>query len=158
MSRFLFGLLVLGGIVIYGYFSGANRDESGQIVSEGSLDAFAVKVGDCTIELDFSDAETQVFSSVKAVPCSEPHDNEFYASFDLTQEKFPGEDVISAFSEDQCLASFESSFGIAYEDSVLELGYMYPTAESWTQANDREVVCVVFHMDGEKLIGNAKGI
>jgi len=33
---------------------------------------------------------------------------------------------------------------------------MYPTSESWQQ-DDREVVCAVYDMDANKLVGTAAG-
>ena len=34
---------------------------------------------------------------------------------------------------------------------------LYPTPQSWKQGNDREVVCAVYDMEANKLVGSAKG-
>lgn len=161
MSRSnLVWLLIVGGFLLYGYINSADRGDDGAIVSEGSLDVFALRVGDCTID-DVGTADSEAdesISSVKAVPCTEPHDNEFYAAFNLEHETFPGAEIIETEAAAGCLEQFAPALGIDFENSVLEYSYMYPTIESWEQNNDREVICMVYHMEGEKLVGNAQGI
>ena len=50
----------------------------------------------------------------------------------------------------------ERYVGRDYESSALDVVTMYPTQESWAQ-NDREVVCALYDMSGEKLVGSVKG-
>ena len=99
---------------------------------------------------------------IAAIPCSEPHDNELYAVFDLSDrlpylalERFPGEEGIVSFSRDGCFERFENFLGIPYEKSTLLVRMLYPTAESWAQG-DREVSCMVYHPE-EKLAGSMRG-
>ena len=92
----------------------ADQAESGDIVSAEDLDAFPMREGDC-----FNDSSdlTQARSvktgrgglaeGIAAIPCSESHDNELYAVFDLSDrlpylalERFPGEEGIVSFSRD----------------------------------------------------------
>lgn len=140
------------GFAVYSASTSVDRDESGAIVGEGSVDAFNVQVGDC-----FNDvASFDEISSVPGVPCSEPHDNETFAVFDVTVESFPEEDGMGELAYNSCMSHFESFVGRDYESSSLEITTMYPSSESWAQ-NDREVVCAVFDMDANKLVGSAKG-
>lgn len=55
-----------------------------------------------------------------------------------------------------CYERFESFVGRDYETSTLDITMMYPSPESW-QANDREVICSVYDVEANKLIGSAKG-
>ncbi len=62
---------------------------------------------------------------------------------------------IAEISEASCIDRFESYVGRDYETSALDVVTMYPTAESWAQ-NDREVVCALYDMSGEKLVGSVR--
>jgi len=147
----------------------ADRAESGDIVSAEDLDAFPMREGDCFDgSLDMNQARSVGISGggfaeeMAAIPCSEPHDNELYAVFDLSDrlpylalERFPGEEGIVSFSRDGCFERFENFIGISYEESTLLVRMLYPTAESWAQG-DREVSCMVYHSE-EKLAGSMRG-
>ncbi len=141
------------GFAFYGAVSGVDRDGSGAIVGEGTLDAFAVKIGDC-----FDDATDfgEEVSSLAGVPCADPHDNETYAVFDVSFDSYPNEEVMSGHASDACLEQFEPFVGKDYESSTLEISTMYPTQQSWDQS-DREVVCAIYDMNANKLVGSAQG-
>lgn len=76
------------GVAGIGWFTGAKRDDSGAIVSSGTIDAFQIRVGDCFDDAASVGEETEV-SGVRGVPCSQPHDNEVYAVFDVDPTEFP---------------------------------------------------------------------
>ena len=141
------------GFAIYGASTNVDRDENGDIVGGGTVDAFNVQIGDCFNDTFDYDEEV---TSVPGVPCSEPHDNETFAVFDLKLESYPADDQIGEIAYESCLERFESFVGNDYESSVLEINMMYPTTESWA-ANDREVICAIFDMNGEKLVNSARG-
>jgi len=145
-------ILAVLGFVIYGAATNANRDSTGAIVGEGSVDAFQVRVGDC-----FNDAsmDTSEVSNVAGVPCSEPHDNETYALVNLTLEDYPGTEQMGELANESCMQEFAGFVGKDYESSTLDILTMYPSADSWRQ-DDREVVCAVYDMNIEKLVGSAK--
>ena len=158
MSRLRIALIVLFvGFIAYNSLNDADRDESGEIVSGGDMSAFSVRVGDC-----FNDPPEildggQEIMDVGAVPCVEPHDNEVYAQFDLSLGAYPGDEEISVLAYDRCMESFESFVGISYAESILDILRLTPTAESWSQQNDREVSCAVYNIELEKLTGSMRG-
>ena len=137
---------------VYDFINDAVRDESGSVISEGQIDVFTMRAGDC-----FNDPEAAEFEDVAGIPCFEPHDNEVYAVFDVSFDKFPGEETMSDAATDECLKRFKKFVGRPYEDSVLDIFPIYPTDDSWSRVNDREVICAIYHMDGEKLTGSNKG-
>jgi hypothetical protein len=153
MKNWIFYILAGIGIVTYGAMTDANRDSSGAIIESGNVDAFQIRVGDCFD--DTSDAGEEV-SSIPGVPCTQPHDNEAFAVFDLSLEAHPGDEAIAEISFDACIERFEPFVGLDYESSQLDITLMYPTQMSWAQ-NDREVVCAVYDLDGDKLTGSVKG-
>lgn len=153
MKNWVFYILAGIGVVTYGALTDANRDRSGAIVASGNLDAFQVRVGDC---FDDNNNDGEQVTSIPGLPCSEPHDNETFAVFDLSLDSHPGEEAIAEISFDACIERFEPFVGTDYESSTLDITLMYPTEMSWAQ-NDREVICAVYDLDGNKLTGSVKG-
>jgi hypothetical protein len=151
MNKFAAYLLAALGFGIYGVMTGVDRDDAGNIVDGGTLDAFQIRLGDC---FDDPDAYADEFSSLPGVPCAEPHDNEAYAVFDLTMSSYPDYDI-AEISESSCIERFPGYVGRDYETSALDVVTMYPSPESWAQG-DREVVCAVYDMSGEKLVASVR--
>jgi hypothetical protein len=89
------------------------------------------------------------------VPCSQPHDYETFAVFDVSLDSYPSEEAMGDLAYDSCLQRFDDFVGLDYDSSVLEIITMYPTTESWQQ-NDREVVCALYDMNEEKLVGTTR--
>ena len=125
--------LVFLAVFGYQYFTSADRDESGAIIDAGTVDAFSIKVGDC-----FDDVSaTENISTIPAVPCGDPHDNETYAVFDVSVSSYPGRDEMETMAMESCLERFEGFVGVNYQESSLDIFPMFPSTESWAQ-NDRE--------------------
>ncbi len=141
------------GFVIYGAVTDADRDSSGAIVGSGNVDAFNIRVGDC---FDDSSSYDDEVDSLPGVPCSQPHDNETYAVFDVTVSSYPQDDAMAELANESCLERFETFVGKDYQSSTLEIMTLYPTAQSWRQ-DDREVICAVYDMNAAKLEGSVKG-
>ncbi|HEY7583942.1 MAG TPA: DUF4328 domain-containing protein [Acidimicrobiia bacterium] len=99
-------------------------------------------VGDC-----FNDVEGEY----EVVSCERPHYAEAYRVADHPDQAFyPGATRLADWAEPFCYRHFESYTGIAYQDSDLDFGYLYPTEGSWN-GGDREVICFVFQVSGEDL-------
>jgi len=148
------GIAVAAGVYLFNTAMRADRDESGAIVGEGNVDAFQMRVGDC-----FNDGSTfagDEVSDVPGVPCSQPHDNEVYAVFDVNASSFPG-DQIGQMAHDGCEQRFEAFVGRDYDSSSLDIATLHPSQESWSRQSDREVVCAVYDIDAKKLTGSVKG-
>lgn len=152
MKSWMVYLAAVVGFAVYGASTSADRDSSGAIVEEGSIGAFSLRVGDCFDDVTSFDE----VSSVPGVPCSEPHDNETYAVFDVSVTSYPEGDGMSELAFESCMEQFEAYVGKDYESSSLDITSMYPSPTSWEQ-DDREVICAVYDMNAEKLTGTAKG-
>ena len=151
MKKFAAYAIAALGFGIYGAVTDVDRDDAGAIVGGGTLDAFQVHLGDCFNDPDY---EADEFSSLPGVPCTDPHDNEAYAVFDLTLSSYPEYDI-AEISEASCVDRFEAYVGRDYESSSLDVVTMYPSSESWAES-DREVVCAVYDMSGSQLVGTVK--
>jgi hypothetical protein len=157
MRNFLVYALIGLGVIAYNVATEADRDASGAIVAGGNVDAFTIRVGDC-----FNDTAALVseeageISSLPGVPCAEPHDNEVYAVFDVEFASFPGDEEMGEFAFSQCLERFQGFVGSVYEESILDITALYPSDQSWRLQDDREVVCAVYDMNLNKLMGSAR--
>ena len=128
--------------------------ETGEIEEAGSVDAFTLRVGDCFDDQIFDTGEVE---DVPGVPCSEPHDNEIYAAFDISGTSYPGDEAVGEQADAGCLERFQTAIGAPYEESVLEIFNLTPTQGSWEGRGDREVLCAAYHMEQEKLTGSVLG-
>ncbi|MEZ5228855.1 MAG: septum formation family protein [Acidimicrobiales bacterium] len=144
--RQLAGAAVIGGVAIFGGVTAMGddtvRDDSGAIVEAGGVGVFAIKYGDCLV----APLEGEV-QSVEGVPCDQPHDSQAYDTFDLTGfDAFPG-DALDEPAYNGCLDRFESFVGIPFEESILWVTFMSPTADGWAQG-DREIQCLIIPESG----------
>lgn len=119
---------------------------TGGDTTAGDDDVFSIKVGEC-----FNDEtpEGETVSEVAKVDCAEPHIWEAYKSIIIEDGDgtYPGETVVTDRAQADCKTAFEDFVGISYDDSTLYLSYYYPTEETWTQINDREILCIVTTAD-----------
>jgi len=155
MKRLIAGAVVAGVAIFAGvgaFQDDTVRDGTGAIVEGGGLGAFVIRTGDC-----LNLPEESLVQSVEALPCSQSHDAEAYAVFDVAGTSYPGASVIDEAAIDGCLAAFHPFVGTSYELSQLELFWLEPTEESWNELDDREIVCMVTTMDGSSLTGSMRG-
>lgn len=122
------------------------------IASACTGNVFSLEVGQCFDDPSSFDEVTDV----PIVECQGPHDNEIYEVFDLPDGDYPGIDNVESTSESACLAAFEPFVGRDYASSALDIGYLYPTPDTWRNG-DREVICMVYNLSGDKLLSPASG-
>jgi hypothetical protein len=116
------------------------RDEATGGLSESGTEVRDLQVGDCLADFE----EAMQASGVQPAPCSEPHSDEIYASGRIPDgDDFPGPEAVETAARGICLREYEDFVGLPYEDSVLDIGYLQPTEESWADG-DREVLCTIF--------------
>lgn len=131
---------------------GAQRDDEGAVVEEGDVAATSIEVGDC---FDDPGSRDDV-AAVPAIPCDQPHTNEAYHAFDLEGDGFPGAAQVEQLASEGCVAEFEAFVGTPYQESTLDVFYLAPSASSWAEFGDREVLCAVHDVDGDLLTGSAR--
>lgn len=132
---------------------GVARDGTGAITEAGDISVFDLRQGDCFD--DPADLSAQV-DTVRAVPCNEPHDNEIYLAFDLSDGPYPGANAVDEEADARCFAAFEPFVGVDYFESELEFFPVTPTPDSW-DAGDRTVYCALYALDLSKLTGSMAG-
>ena len=156
MRNWVIGIAIAVGAYALNSAMRADRDSTGAIVDEGSIDAFQMRVGDCFDDGSVFAEESNEVNSVPGVPCSSPHDNEVYAIFDVNAASFPEGDGMAIMAFDACKERFTEFVGNDYDSSSLDIATLYPTRESWNGQDDREVVCAVYDMESKKLTGSVR--
>jgi hypothetical protein len=113
-----------------------------------------IATGDCFDDPSgaLEDAEVVVVHT-----CSEPHDDEVYATLEMPGNDWPGLDTVDQWADTHCLDAFKPYVGTRYETSVLEIGWYYPLEESWVKYDDHKISCILFDASLEKLSDSMKG-
>lgn len=104
----------------------------------GLVSTFALAPEDCVAEPSLVDAV-----AVRVVPCSEPHWFEVYASVEMPDGGYPGDDAVLAFADLQCDNAFEVHVGVPRSESTLTVERLFPTERSWNDWEDRVVSCAL---------------
>jgi len=142
---------------INGALNGAERSDAGIIVEAGDLDVTELRAGDCFDMPSGSENATEVMD-VQALPCSESHENEVYVTTNyVSSDSYPGETAIWDYADQFCLTAFDTFVSIAYEDSLLDFGYFYPSEEGWAEG-DHAITCVLYDYSGARLTGSMRGV
>ncbi|MDH3518696.1 MAG: septum formation family protein, partial [Acidimicrobiia bacterium] len=150
--------LVFAGGSIFRSITSADRDETGTVVGAGDVPSDALEVGDCLLfPSDVAEDGSFEFDSLRAVPCSEPHDMEVFGQVLHPDGLHPGNDALSDFAAEKCEPLFESYVGLAVDQEArLVYSVSYPQIQSW-KAGDRGVDCLLESWDGTQLTGSQKG-
>ena len=118
-----------------------------------NLSVFHLRPGTCVV------TPTQIkaqLSTLKAVPCKEPHTEEVYALVvDHSGQTYPGTAALQTFANGACLQRYAGYVGVDYRDSSLFFTYLLPSVRSWA-AGDHTVDCVI-STTGQTLTRSVKG-
>jgi hypothetical protein len=118
----------------------------------------ALVVGDCFNTDRFAPGTSIELRTVHLVACSDAHQHEVYAVErhpDRGGAPYPGDDAMTAFSDDHCLAAFGPALGVDYRKSTLDFAVVRPDAASWKRGQ-RSVVCAVHDTNFTELTGSVR--
>lgn len=101
------------------------------------------EVGTCT---NLDDLQGEI-TDIDSVSCDDAHDAEVFHVDDLDDGDFPGDEQVEASAQDMCYNAFEPYVGTDYEESELEFFSLPPNEETWDDAKDREVLCILGSAD-----------
>jgi hypothetical protein len=123
----------------------------------GELARFDLTVGQCA---NGEVSPGNSFGSDAAVSCSQAHELEVYASTAAPGMEqptgYPDPGDLAAFTDDYCLLAFEAFVGSDYVDSDLDYTGIIPSRAAW-EAGDRRIICALRHVDGDSMVGSARG-
>jgi hypothetical protein len=144
------GLVGLGYAGLGGQ-DASTRDDNGAIVEAGEVGAFRIRLGDC-----LNGATMGLVESMEGVPCTSPHDVEVYYAFNLPDGAYAGDDATGDAAAEGCFTAFAGFVGHDYATSIYDFTTLSPSAESWDQLDDREVLCLLSNYDGTKKTGSGR--
>lgn len=117
-----------------------------------------LEVGDC-VDVPDTARPSEVVETLPRRDCDEPHDAEVFLVDEVAidSEEYPGLETVTAAIERACGPAFERFVGVAYDDSALDIYYLYPIEELWEEQGDRGFVCMIITVDGSQLRGSVEG-
>jgi len=145
-GRFLvFGVIIVG-VIVFNMF-------------DKTKDVEDLAVGDCLLL-----PTAEEISSIESAACDANHELEVFGLVTALQSvvaPYPGEDALYEDMYNQCLNKFQPYVGASFDESVWYVNAIYPTRESWEEADDRAGTCVLFQLDANletmTLTGSARG-
>lgn len=149
---FASGALILGCDVGDGTATATSSTPTAPLVTPGPVAATELTPGDCITGLAIGAAERARIDSASVVSCTQPHELEVFATFDLDlvaleleDEAYPGQQRVVDAADEGCEIRL-GDLGAAAAEAVGVIT-IWPTAQSWG-AGDRTVACVAFRADG----------
>lgn len=119
-----------------------------------NVSVFSLAPGSC---IDQDNLTTGLVTTVRVVPCEQPHSHEVYLKTTVTPADATYDAAkVTSFANQACSDGFKAYVGIAYESSKYYFLHLAPSAESWNKNKDRDVVCLLL-LEGQKLTGSVKG-
>ncbi|MFD0745298.1 DUF4190 domain-containing protein [Phytohabitans flavus] len=92
--------------------------------------------------------EGSAIRDLPVVPCTQPHEGEVFAVFELPGGGFPGDEEVAKQAEDGCVDRLQSNAPKAAEDPTVEIYFLHPTRSSW-RLGDQGVTCVAMSSTGK---------
>jgi hypothetical protein len=133
-------VVVLIAVAIAASLGGATRSVStGKITHQGHLGAFSLATGDC-----FNNpAGARSVNAVTAIPCTQPHNAQVFAKFELTGSNFsfPGTAAVERLAGHGCSAR-TGSINKSKVNNAMTIRFLVPEEASW-MSGQRSVSCMI---------------
>lgn len=107
-----------------------------------------IRPGDCVLEESVDEVESETL-----VPCRTEHAEQVYATVELPDGEFPGDDAIFAVADDECARELDEFVHPSFRLASIDYVYFYPNAQTWA-AGDREVQCRAVAANGGTITGS----
>ena len=151
------GWLIVGALVLVvavgGWYFNASRSATGEIDKSGDLSVVDLRVGDC---FDDKDPSADEIEDVIAVPCTTEHEFEVFYVGAMGKGSYPTDDAFETYVTQNCNPAFGAYIGKAYDDSDLDIYWMFPTDDAW-RSGDRTVQCAAYHPRIHRLTRSLRG-
>jgi len=149
-------LVLMSGCSLLGLDGTSTRDPNADITASTNVNAFDLQVGDCMISSQLEGS----FTSLPVVPCTEAHDSEITAVFDMPEGIYDPQ-LIADLADGRCEVAAIEYVGPLYAEissQGLATSYFGPTEGGWDNG-DREVDCYVYTISEEdELTSSVQGM
>jgi Septum formation/Domain of unknown function (DUF4190) len=115
------------------------QSATGKITHRGDLGVFALATGDC---FD-NPTDTQDIESVTAIPCTQAHDSQVFAKFDLSgaDAAYPAPDALNKLADTGC-NSRTGSIDKPKTTADMTIRVLFPEQDAWADGQ-RTVSCLI---------------
>jgi hypothetical protein len=114
---------------------------TGQIVKNGYLSVFDLRVGDC-FQNPSGNQPSLGITQVTAVSCASPHNAQVTAQLPVTGSAYPGMVAFRSQGESGCKASLTAVVDQSKLTDTMNLIWIYPQAQAWTDGH-RTISCLI---------------
>ena len=145
-------------VVTAALLAGCSKDNGNKAGPKGqNVATLDLQTGQC---IEPPSKPTPEVETVQVFPCTEAHTEELFAIVPYNKTdagtEYPGDKVLRDFANGACLERYEDYVGAPYTDSSLFYTFLLPSPRSWSDRDDRDVMCFVT-TTGEKLHASVKG-
>lgn len=123
--------------------------------SEAAFVPLELPAGTCFDDPD-DDVDLVTLDDIPIVDCGSPHANEAYGSYDIGGDDYPGAASVHVQADGLCYDAFEGYVGTAYETSVYDFSWYFPTEESWP-IGGTNIICFAYNADLSDMAGSIEG-
>jgi len=119
---------------------------------EAAFVPLELAAGTCFNDPD-DDVDLVTPDDIPNVDCGSPHANEVYGSYDIGGDDYPGAASVHVQADGLCYDAFEGYVGTAYETSVYDFSWYFPTEESWP-IGGTNIICFAYNADLTDITGS----
>lgn len=150
--------MLLNAVAIVPVFLGGAAPAPGQAAARPDLGVSELALGTCANEVPAGDTASADPVTWTTVACDEPHHVEVFGAWTAggPWEPYPGDGALGLEADEGCAAEFEGYVGLEEVDSRLTYVVSVPSEASWRDG-DRQVICVLIDLEGDDLVGSARG-
>lgn len=127
----------------------------GLVACSSEVAANDLEVGDCVV-----DEAALTSADVEAVDCGDEHQFELIGRFDVDDaDEYPGEEELVAEGDAECQGDIFSDYvGTDFDPAgAVLVAPIYPSQETWDEADDRTILCFAFAADGSSSTESVEG-
>jgi hypothetical protein len=125
----------------------ARHDTAAALAQSEDVSTYDIAVGDCLVTDQIADNEDPI-DTLPRVPCKKRHDTEVYSIVQASGDKYPGDTEMMKTADDLCDQEFDRVLPQkVVENDSYGVFDLYPTADSWSQDDDRAITCMVTTSD-----------
>jgi hypothetical protein len=112
---------------------------TGQINQSGSINIYALRFRDC-----FDNPDAASVSTVTAIPCTQPHNAQVFAQFDVagTNSSYPGGASLRQQATRGCNSRIAGNLDRSKTTNTMSIRFTYPLQGSW-ELGHRSINCLV---------------
>jgi len=119
---------------------------SSPAASSRTVDLFSLVTGDCFDNPTVTSGQTQSVTTVVQTPCSQPHNAQIFATFNVSGGllSYPGSAKLVSLASTGCDARVRPSLDGTKLTQAMTIRFLYPLESSWL-AGHRTISCIVYN-------------